>query len=131
MHADRLWLATGSALSAQAEPLLAPLQQQLPVPLLAGLPALQPTLEWAPGSRVYVLGAYAALQLGPGALNLAGAKTGSVIMEQQLKQCLPELPGVVVAGHPTVGGGGGSRAQGQRGKVGKGKQWREVWAKNS
>jgi hypothetical protein len=66
--------------------------------------------------------------LGPGALNLAGAKTGSVIMEQQLKGCLPELPGVVVAG---VGGGGGVRGQGQRGKVGKGKQWREVWANNS
>lgn len=128
MHADRLWLATGSAVSAQAEPLLAQLQQQLPIPLVAGLPALQPTLEWAPGSGLYVLGAYAALQLGPGALNLAGAKTGSVIMEQQLKGCLPELPGVVMAG---VGGGGGARAQGQRGKVGKGKQWREVWAKNS
>lgn len=31
--------------------------------------------EWCPGSGVYLLGAYAALELGPGALNLAGALT--------------------------------------------------------
>lgn len=50
---------------------------------------VQPTLEWFPNSGVYVLGAYAALQLGPGAFNLAGAKTGSVILGQQLKGVLP------------------------------------------
>lgn len=112
MHADRLWLATGSTLNAQAEPLLAPLLQHLPVALVGGLPAIQPTLEWSPGSRLYVLGAYAALQLGPGALNLAGAKTGSVIMAQQLKGCLPELPAVVLAGS----GGAGLRVRGHAGR---------------
>lgn len=85
-------MATGSALSAPADPLLASLLQQLPVPLVSGLPAIQPSLEWAPGSGAYVLGAYAALQLGPGALNLAGAKTGSVAVAQHLKRQLPELP---------------------------------------
>lgn len=122
MHADRLWLATGSALSAQAEPLLASVLQQLPIPLVAGLPTVQPTLEWSAGSSLYVLGAYAALQLGPGALNLAGAKTGSVVMAQQLKGALPELPGVVVSGAAGLGGGSGSR---QRGRTDRGKQWRE------
>lgn len=114
MHADRLWLATGSALSAQAEPLLAPLLQQLPVPVVAGLPAIQPDLEWAAGSRLFVLGAYAALQLGPGALNLAGAKTGSVVLAQQMKGCLPELPAAVAAAAGGRRGGvvGSGRGQG-------------------
>lgn len=88
-------------LSLQEEPLLSSLLQHLPVPAVGGLPALQPSLEWTPGSAIYVLGAYAALQLGPGALNLAGAKTASVVMAQQLKPVLPELPAAVNAG---VGG---------------------------
>jgi hypothetical protein len=36
--------------------------------------------EWSPGSGVFILGAYAALELGPGALNLAGAKTGTAVV---------------------------------------------------
>jgi hypothetical protein len=115
MHADRLWLATGSALSAQADPLLSKLLQKLPIPLVAGLPTVQSTLEWSPNSGVFVLGAYAALQLGPGALNLAGAKTGSVIMGQQLNDVLPELPRVAECG-------GSSGAVRLRGKTVKGKQ---------
>jgi hypothetical protein len=107
MHADRLWLATGSALSAAADPLTSQLLQHFPVPLISGLPAIQPSLEWSPGSGVFVLGAYAALQLGPGALNLAGAKTGSVVVAQELEGVLPALPGAVVAGN-------GAWGQGQR-----------------
>jgi hypothetical protein len=64
------------------------LQQQLPIPVVSGLPAIQASLEWADNSGVYVLGAYAALQLGPGALNLAGAKTASVVLVKQLQKQL-------------------------------------------
>lgn len=128
LHADRLWLATGSSLSAPAEPLLAPLLKHLPIPLVSGLPALQPTLEWSPQSGLYLLGAYAALQLGPGALNLAGAKTASVIVAQQLCGELPALPAAVMIG---VGGyhggdGGGVRRQGGSGRAMRAKQRRNA-----
>ena len=65
---------------------MASLLQQLPVATCKGLPAIQPNLEWSRGSRVYVLGAYASLQLGPGALNLAGARTGSVLVVDHLRK---------------------------------------------
>jgi hypothetical protein len=35
-------------------------------------------LRWCDDWEVYVLGAYAALQLGPDAINLAGARVGSL-----------------------------------------------------
>ncbi|KAI8471948.1 MAG: hypothetical protein J3K34DRAFT_520149 [Monoraphidium minutum] len=85
LSADRLWLATGSLVDAGREPALRGLMSALPVPLHGGLPALQPDLEWAPGAGVYVLGAYAALQLGPGALNLAGAKTGTALVVDAIR----------------------------------------------
>lgn len=53
-----------------------------------------------------MLGAHAALQLGPGAFNLAGAKTLSVIIGQQVKGVLPELPGVVGCGGSGAGAAG-------------------------
>lgn len=83
-----------------------------------GLPALQTSLQWAPGCGVYVLGAYAALQLGPGAGNLAGAKTASVrwvdhLMKtaghetwlQQLQRCRELRPRRAVTTLATLTGG--------------------------
>ena len=37
----------------------------------------QADLSWAPGTPLYAMGALAQLQLGPDALNLAGARGGS------------------------------------------------------
>jgi hypothetical protein len=59
---------------AAREPLFQGLLSAAPVPLCGGLPALTPELRWAPGMDVHLLGAYAALELGPGALNLAGVR---------------------------------------------------------
>ncbi|KAF8055740.1 purine nucleoside phosphorylase [Scenedesmus sp. PABB004] len=124
LHAERLWLATGSAVDARAEPLLAGLLARLPVPVVAGLPAVQPSLEWRAGAGLYVLGAYAALQLGPGALNLAGAKTGSVRLARALRSALPALapPGRGPAPAPGADnrsdGGGDNRDSGDGGDGG-------------
>jgi hypothetical protein len=68
------------------------LLQELPIPVTAGLPAIQPSLEWKSGVGLFVLGAYAALQLGPGALNLAGAKTASVVVSSRLGSRLSQPP---------------------------------------
>ncbi len=62
----------GSTVDASKEPLFAGLLRQCPVPLYGGLPAPTWDLRWARGVDVHILGAYAALELGPGALNLAG-----------------------------------------------------------
>jgi hypothetical protein len=64
--------------------MLTHLLTHLPITTHAGLPALQPSLEWKPGAGLWVLGAYAALQLGPGALNLAGARTGSRLVVDEV-----------------------------------------------
>lgn len=39
-------------------------------------------------SKLFVMGAYAALQLGPGALNLMGARQGGARIARSLKQQL-------------------------------------------
>ena len=38
---------------------------------------------------LFVMGAFAQLQLGPDSLNLAGARSGSVIIARALKAALP------------------------------------------
>lgn len=54
--------------------------------------------EWAPGSGIYVLGAYAALQLGPGALNLAGAKTGAALVVDSVRRSDGQQPWLLKLG---------------------------------
>lgn len=73
---DRLWCATGWTYDAGTDPLLAGLRRRCPLPLHRGLPELDAHLTW-PSTTVHCLGAYAALRLGPTALNLAGARTGA------------------------------------------------------
>lgn len=74
---DIIWLATGSVFDVQKDPLLGDLFTQRPVDHVGGLPVIEPTLRWCPGCEVYVMGAFAALSLGPDALNLTGARTGA------------------------------------------------------
>ncbi|HEY2704507.1 MAG TPA: hypothetical protein VGL20_12530, partial [Candidatus Dormibacteraeota bacterium] len=71
--ADRLWLATGHGYHVAAEPLLDELCRTHPVRVVAGLPVLTGDCLW-PGTAVHVMGGLAALQLGPIARNLAGAR---------------------------------------------------------
>jgi hypothetical protein len=93
--ADLIVLATGTAIDANTEPLFQDLLNTWPETrssITAGLPCLTPDLRWAPGKfmgmvgillalcllllagvNVYVCGAWAALQLGPDAGNIAGA----------------------------------------------------------
>ena len=61
-------------------PILASLQAQRPIPTAAGLPQLQPDLSWDADCPLHIMGAFAQLELGPDALNLAGARSGGVII---------------------------------------------------
>ena len=73
---DRIWLATGSTLDVNHWPLLSNIRATHPLPLVHGLPVLDPQLRWA-GCNLFVMGGAAALQLGPVARNLFGAKLAS------------------------------------------------------
>eukprot|EP00939_MAST-03C_sp_MAST-3C-sp1_P001123 g1123.t1 len=83
-HFDFIWLATGGNLDIGLVPLFASLQQQHAIPIVDGLPALQRDLAWAKGIPLYVMGAFAQLELGADALNLAGARSGGVVVARAL-----------------------------------------------
>jgi len=74
--ADRIWLATGESFDAAQLPLLQGVRAAHPAPLVGGLPVLDEQLRW-PGGQLHVMGGLAALQLGPVARNLSGARMAS------------------------------------------------------
>ncbi|GET41483.1 hypothetical protein MiSe_62950 [Microseira wollei NIES-4236] len=73
---DRIWLATGTKLDATTEPLLTRILDIYPIPIVKGLPVLDEYLRW-PGCELFVMGGLAALQVGPTARNLYGARMAS------------------------------------------------------
>ena len=85
---DCIWMATGGELDCTLVPLLADLLSQWPIPVVRGLPALQADLSWDRECPVHVMGAFAQLQLGADALNLAGCRAGSVIVARTIRQTM-------------------------------------------
>ena len=82
---DYVWLATGGTLDLSLVPIFASLQSQHPIDGVRGLPVLQDDLSWAErASPLYIMGVFAQLQLGADALNLAGARSGSVLVARAL-----------------------------------------------
>ncbi len=73
---DRIWLATGSTLDVEHWSLLSDIRATHPLPLVNGLPILDPHLRWA-SCNLFIMGGAAALQLGPVARNLFGARLAS------------------------------------------------------
>ncbi|KAJ8350542.1 hypothetical protein SKAU_G00256720 [Synaphobranchus kaupii] len=75
---DRIWLATGCKLDVNQDPLLADVIKEFPIQVLDGWPCLSDTLQWASGCPLYLMGQYAALQIGPHVVNLAGGQASSM-----------------------------------------------------
>lgn len=73
---DRIWLATGTKVDVTTEPLFDKLLIAHPVPIVKGLPVLDEHLRW-PGCELFIMGGLAALQVGPVARNLSGARMAS------------------------------------------------------
>lgn len=77
VNVDAIWLATGHVLDVASVAVLRSMLQLRPRPTHEGLPELTPALRWDEATPLYVTGALAGLQLGPDALNLAGAGAGA------------------------------------------------------
>uniref|UniRef100_A0A672GK27 Zgc:113276 n=1 Tax=Salarias fasciatus TaxID=181472 RepID=A0A672GK27_SALFA len=75
---DMIWLATGCKLDVKQDPLLSEVMQQFPIQVIDGWPCISESLQWAEGCRLYLMGQYTALQIGPHAVNLAGGQAASM-----------------------------------------------------
>jgi len=73
---DRVWLATGTKLDVTADPLVSAILDNFPIPVVKGLPVLDTHLRWQ-GCELFIMGGLAALQVGPVARNLSGARMAS------------------------------------------------------
>jgi hypothetical protein len=68
-----MWFSTGTKFHVTTEPLLKDILAAYPTPIIKGLPVLDTCLRW-PGCELFIMGGLAALQVGPTARNLSGAR---------------------------------------------------------
>ncbi|MEM9561730.1 MAG: FAD-dependent oxidoreductase [Actinomycetota bacterium] len=80
VRVDRVWVATGSCPDVRAEPVLARRAAD-GAPHVDGWPILDDRLHWEDG--LVILGALAALTLGPAAGNLGGARAAAELLAPQ------------------------------------------------
>ncbi|MEA5516949.1 FAD/NAD(P)-binding protein [Nodularia sp. UHCC 0506] len=73
---ERIWLCTGNKFDVTAEPLLTEVLETYPISIVNGLPVLDDYLRWS-GCELFITGGLAALQVGPTARNLSGARISS------------------------------------------------------
>ncbi|MDJ0799949.1 MAG: FAD/NAD(P)-binding protein [Calothrix sp. MO_167.B12] len=80
---DRIWLSTGTRFDVHSQPLLEEVLQAYPIPVVNGLPVLDDNLCWR-GCPLFIMGGLAALQIGPTARNLSGARMASERLEKAI-----------------------------------------------
>ena len=80
---DRIWLSTGTRFDVNSQPLLEEILQAYPIPVINGLPILDDNLRWR-GCPLFIMGGLAALQIGPTARNLSGARMASEKLEKAI-----------------------------------------------
>ena len=85
---DRVVLATGVTNAPMRIQLYQQLQEELDAPTVDGLPEVDNSLRWVEGENVFLLGANAALELGPGGWNLMGAMRGAKLVAQELRELM-------------------------------------------
>jgi FAD-NAD(P)-binding len=73
---NRIWLSTGTKFDVKTEPLLKDVLAAYPINIVNGLPVLEENLRWR-GCELFIMGGLAALQVGPTARNLSGARMAS------------------------------------------------------
>lgn len=81
---DRIVAACGHRPDCTALPLVRDLLARWPVPVVGGLPIVSQDLQWGTQRRLFVIGALAALQVGPDAANLMGIRRAAHVVAQAL-----------------------------------------------
>lgn len=84
-------MCTGTRAAAELAPYLAAVRQTHPVPEIAGLPCLEPSLRWGK-LPLFVMGPLAALCLGPYARNLRGARLAADRIADSLFEARGQAP---------------------------------------
>lgn len=112
-----IWCATGTKLCVRSDPLLrdtvafaeteatkaaaagVPRGETVMAPRLLEdcIPVVTPDCRLVPGLNLFVMGRYAGLELGPGAVNLMGARAGAARIARALRA---SHPGLVIDAHP-------------------------------
>lgn len=82
----RIWLATGTTPRFDPESLVGKLAVAQPIEMADGLPMVDEACRW-PGTEIHLMGALAALQVGPAARNLAGARMAA----ERIAPCIAPL----------------------------------------
>ncbi|KAK5955165.1 hypothetical protein OHC33_003845 [Knufia fluminis] len=105
---DHIVYCTGAAPSFDSIPFLSSLRDNAPIETLGGLPVLNENLMWNDDAPCFFTGALAALRLGPGAANLAGARQGAERIVWRVEDLLgmKDTPSRVVRQSVAVGGSG-------------------------
>ena len=88
-------LATGVVTAPScgaSSPLYHSVKELLQAPTIGGLPRVDNRLRWVPRENVFVLGANAVLELGPGGGNLMGAMRGARLVANELHCLLSQQP---------------------------------------
>ena len=88
-------LATGVVTApscGDSSPLYHSVKELLQAPVVDGLPRVDSNLRWVPNEDVFVMGANAALELGPGGGNLMGAMRGARVVSNELYGLLNPEP---------------------------------------
>ena len=89
-------LATGVVTApscGDSSPLYQSVKELLKAPTVDGLPRVGSDLRWVPHEEIFVLGANAVLELGPGGGNLMGAMRGARVVSNELHGLLDQQPG--------------------------------------
>lgn len=74
---DYIYYATGIQTNINTLPYLQTMQKRFPIQTYNGLPSINDDLMWNDQVPLFVTGRLGALQLGPGAANLSGARSGA------------------------------------------------------
>ncbi|KAH8799766.1 FAD binding domain protein [Xylogone sp. PMI_703] len=88
---DFIFFATGAVADYEKSPLLQQLQNTNPIRFQDGLPCVTEDLQWNSDVPLFFTGRSAALQLGPGAANLEGARMGAERIVPRIQEILEGL----------------------------------------
>ncbi|KAK6216622.1 FAD binding domain-containing protein [Colletotrichum tabaci] len=90
---DYIYFATGVQTDYAKLPYLQTMLREHPIHGHGGIPCITDDLMWSQDVPLFVTGRMAALRLGPGAANLAGARAGAERVAWAIEDLLPERTG--------------------------------------